>query len=135
MGSSIFELADKLKELKDKKKSLDEEIKAVNAEIEFTDIELSEAMIQEEMQNFKRSGLTFYINTKTYASAIPEFKEELFETLKNEGYGDLIYETVNANSLSAFVKEQILMNEDSLPDWMDGLVHVYDKTTIGIRKG
>lgn len=135
MESNIFELADKLKELKDKKKALDEEMKALNAEIDFTDIELSEAMLQEEMQNFKRGGSVFYINTKTYASAIPGNKDELFKKLKSEGYGDLIYETVNANSLSAFVKEQVLINEDKLPDWLDGLVHVYDKTTIGIRKG
>ena len=135
MENSIFELADKLKELKAKKKAVDEEMRTVNAEIEFTETELSEAMIQEEMQNFKRSGTLFYLNTKTYASAIPEFKEELFNTLKIEGYGDLIYETVNANSLSAFVKEQVLMNDDKLPGWLDGLVHVYEKTTIGLRKG
>lgn len=135
MGSNIFELADKLKELKNRKKALDEEMKALNAEIDFTDIELSEAMLQEEMQNFKRSGMLYYLNTKTYASAIPGTKEELFNKLKAEGYGDMIYETVNANSLSAFIKEQILMNEEKLPDWLEGLVNIYDKTTIGIRKG
>ncbi|WP_370813336.1 gp33 family protein [Ruminococcus callidus] len=32
--------------------------------------------------------------------------------LKENGCGDLVYETVNANSLSAFVKEQIAENQD-----------------------
>ena len=135
MEKSIFKLADKLKALKEKKKVLDQEIKDVNVEIEFTDIELSENMIQEEMQNFKRAGSMFYINTKTYASVIPEYKVEFFKKLRSEGYGDLVYETVNSNSLSAFVKEQIIENEDKLPDWLDSLIHVYEKTSIGIRKG
>lgn len=45
-----------------------------------------------------------------------------------------MYETVNANSLSAFVKEQVAENGDMLPDWLDGLVNVFEKTTVGVRK-
>ena len=45
-----------------------------------------------------------------------------------------MYETVNANSLSAFVKEQISENGDTLPDWLNGLVNVFEKTTVGVRK-
>lgn len=46
----------------------------------------------------------------------------------------MITETVNANSLSSFVKEQIAENGDALPDWLDGLVSVFEKTTVGVRK-
>lgn len=45
-----------------------------------------------------------------------------------------MYETVNANSLSAFVKEQTAENGDALPDWLSGLVNVFEKTTVGVRK-
>lgn len=58
----------------------------------------------------------------------------MYEALKNEGYGSLITETVNANSLSAFVKEQMADNDDILPDWLEGKVNVFDKVTVGIRK-
>jgi len=51
-----------------------------------------------------------------------------------KGFGELIYETVNANSLSAFVKEQIAENGDELPDWLKGLVNVFEKTTVTVRK-
>jgi len=61
-------------------------------------------------------------------------KEELFDTLRSKGFGELIYETVNANSLSAFVKEQIAENGDELPDWLKGLVNVFEKTTVTVRK-
>lgn len=131
---NIFELADKLKELRDKKKQLENEVKEINTEIEETEQELVQQMLEEEMQNFSRNGTLFYLNTKTFASPVPDEKEKLYQALKDNGYGDLVYETVNSNSLSAFIKEQIEQNEGELPKWLDGLVNVYDKTTIGMRK-
>ena len=132
--NDMFELADKLKELRDKKQHLAEETKKNNAEIEETEYKLSLEMASSETQSFNRSGTLFYLCTKLYASAVKENKAELYEALKNEGYGSLITETVNANSLSAFVKEQMVDNDDVLPDWLDGKVNVFDKVTIGIRK-
>ena len=61
-------------------------------------------------------------------------KDALFEALKANGYGDLVYQTVNANSLSSFVKEQIESNGDTLPGWLEGLVSLFDKTTVSVRK-
>ena len=132
--NDMFELADKLKELRDKKQHLAEEVKKNNAEIEETEYKLSMEMANSETQSFNRSGTLFYLCTKLYASAVKENKAELYEALKNEGYGSLITETVNANSLSAFVKEQMADNDDVLPDWLEGKVNVYDRVTIGIRK-
>ena len=91
-------------------------------------------MASTETQSFQRAGTLFYLTTKTYASANKEQKDELFDALRNEGYGSLITETINANSLSAFVKEQMSENDDILPEWLDGKVNVFDKVTVGIRK-
>ena len=132
--NDMFELADKLKELRDKKQHLAEDTKKNNAEIEDTEYKLSLEMASSETQSFNRSGTLFYLCTKLYASAVKENKAELYEALKNEGYGSLITETVNANSLSAFVKEQMADNDDILPDWLEGKVNVFDKVTVGIRK-
>ena len=68
------------------------------------------------------------------ASATAGRKDELFAALRKAGFGDLVYETVNANSLAAFVKEQTTENGDALPQWLDGLVNVFEKTTVGVRK-
>lgn len=130
----MFELADRLKELRDTKKELEQKLKAVNAEIEEVDFNLANAMLESETQNFTRSGVMFCLTNTTRASVATERKEELFEALRAEGYGGLIYETVNANSLSAFVKEQMSENNDTLPDWLNGLVNVFEKTTVGVRK-
>ncbi|WP_425348051.1 hypothetical protein [Youngiibacter multivorans] len=130
----MFKLSDKLKELRSVKKQVEDELKFINKTIDETDQRLTELMISNETQSFNRSGTLFYLNTKIYASAAGEKKEELFEALKKQGYGSLVVETVNANSLSAFVKEQILENEDLLPNWLEGKVNVFERTTVGVRK-
>ena len=132
--TDMFELADKLKELKERKAELAEETKANNAEIEQAEFQLSQLMASTETLSFQRAGTLFYLTTKTYASANKEQKDELFEALRNEGYGSLITETINANSLSAFVKEQMADNDDVLPEWLDGKVNVFDKVTVSLRK-
>lgn len=134
MSELMFQLADRLRELRAAKEDTEQELKRINAEIDEVDYQLSELMMDSETQNFTRSGTMFVLTTKTRASATAGRKEELFSALRAEGYGDLVYETVNANSLSAFVKEQIAENSDELPGWLDGLVNVFDKTTVGVRK-
>ncbi|MBT9132084.1 MAG: hypothetical protein DDT33_00594 [Firmicutes bacterium] len=91
-------------------------------------------MASSETQNFTRSGTMFCLTMTTRASATAGKKDELFEALRQSGFGDLIYETVNANSLAAFVREQISENEDALPSWLDGLVSIFEKTSVGVRK-
>jgi hypothetical protein len=129
----IFSLADRLQKLKEHKKQLEDETKSVNAEIEEVETQLAGLMVDQEMQNFTRNGRMFYLNTKVYASAVAERKAELYEWLKKNGYGDLVYETVNANSLAAFVREQ-LEEADELPEGLAEMVNVFEKTTVGIRK-
>ena len=130
----IYSLSDKLKALKDEKASLEDKKKKVEEEIEETDEAMVALMIDTETPSFTRSGFTFSLTNTKRASAVADCKSKLYEALKKEGHGDLVYETVNANSLSAFVKEQIENNDDELPDWLEGLVNVYDQKRIGVRK-
>lgn len=130
----MFELADKLKKLRDTKKDTELRVKLLNAEIDQVEYELSELMTNTETQNFTRSGTMFCLTTTTRASATAGKKDELYEVLKQSRFGDLVYETVNANSLSAFVREQIAENDDVLPEWLDGLVNIFEKTKVGVRK-
>ena len=133
-SEELFALADQLRELKETKKYAEQELKEITEEIERIDAALVEQMIASETQNFTRNGTMFCLTNSTRASATVGRKEELFESLRTAGYGDLVYETVNANSLSAFVKEQTTENGDILPEWLDGLVTVFEKTTVGVRK-
>jgi len=138
--NSLFTLADELKRLRDLKADLEQQVKDVNAQIDKTDYRLSELMAETETQNFTRAGTLFCLTTKTRASAVADRKDELYAALRAQGYGDLVYETVNANSLSSFVRECMEENAekdgggDALPAWLMGLVNVFDKVTVGVRK-
>jgi hypothetical protein len=129
----MFELADKLKDLKEAKKDAEQRVKELNSQIDEVDYALSELMAETETQSFNRAGTMYYLSTTTRASAMAGRKDELFECLKENGYGSLVVETINANSLSAFVKEQISENEDVLPSWLEGLVNVFEKTGVNLR--
>lgn len=133
--NNIFSLADQLKELKDRKKDLDTEVKALNAEIEKLDMELSDAMAEAECERFSRNGSTFYLNTRLFASPVAGRKDEMITALKDNGYGDIVTETVNANTLSSFVKEQMMLNADEVPLWLSDVINTYEKVSVGIRKG
>lgn len=132
--SPLFELADRLKNLKDQKKQKELELKSINDMIFEVDATLSELMIIKETQNFTRGGTTFCLTTSTKASAVAGLKDELYSKLREKGYEDLIHETINANSLSSFVKEQMSENDNLLPSWLEGFVNVYEKNTVGVRK-
>lgn len=135
MDNRIFELADRLKSAKDKKKEIDAESKELGAKIEELDLALSDAMAEAECERFSRNGSTFYLNTRLYASPIAGQKEAMFQALKENGYGGLVTETVNANTLASFVKEQMAENNDEVPGWISEVVNTFEKVSVGIRKG
>ena len=91
-------------------------------------------MTQSDTQNFTHAGTQFSIRTSTHASAKAGRKADLFTALRGEGYGELITETINANTLTAFVKEQREANDGELPEWMGDLVSVFDEKKISVRK-
>ena len=134
----IFSLADRLTALNNRKKELDQELKKTNAEIEVVNDKLVAEMVEDEIQNFKRNNITYYLQTQYYPSIIAEesAQHQFFENLRKEGFGDIIKETVHPQTLKAFVKEQINSTEDGeLPEYMKGLVNVYTKEKVNTRKG
>ena len=135
MDKYIFELADKLKVLKEHKKDLESEVKSITDEIEAIDLELSDAMAEAECERFSRNGNTFYLSSRLFASPASGRKDDMILALKDNGYGDLVTETVNANTLASFVKEQKTLNADEVPAWLADVVNIHEKISVGIRKG
>ena len=134
ISNEMFALAERLKELRDAKSASEEKTKEINAALCVVEQQLVQMMADTETQNFTRGGTMFFLTNKTRASAVAESKTKLYQALKRKGYGDLVYETVNANSLSAFVSEQISENNEELPRWLNGLVNVYEQTKVSVRK-
>lgn len=131
--NAMLILADQLKIMRDRQKELKDELKDVNGEVERLERELADMMLQEEVPNFNRNGHLFYISTRTFASPAAGQRDALYSWLKAHGYGDLVQETVHAGTLSSFIKE-LLEEADELPEGLDQLVNVYDKTSVNVRR-
>ena len=136
-NEALFKMADELKAAKDRKKELEKQAKENNAEIERLDKALSDAMAEAELDKFTRNGSTFYLSSRLFASAKEGLKDEMFAALKAHGYGSIVTETVNANTLASFCKEQIALSGEAeeLPAWLSEVVNTYEKTGVGVRKG
>ena len=133
-NTQIFAMADRLKALQEEKKSLEANAKALGAEIADLDNQLSDAMAEAELDRFSRGGCTFYLKSRLFASPAAGSKEEMMQALKGHGYGTLVVETVNVNTLASFLKEQREATGEDIPAWLEGIVNTYDKVSVGIRK-
>ena len=133
-NTRIFEIADRLKALQEQKKDLEARTKALTAEIDALDTELSDAMADAELERFSRNGHTFYLKTRLFASPAAGRKDEMLEALKTNGYGSLVVESVNAQTLASFVKEQRELNEGKDPSWFNGTISSFEKISVGVRK-
>ena len=136
MNESLFELADRLKAARDRKKELDAESKEIGAQIEDLDRQLSEAMAEQEVDRFSRNGSLFYLSSRLFAGPTAGEKDAMIAALKANGYGALVTETVNANTLASFAKERMAETETGeLPGWLSDVVSTFEKVSVGVRKG
>lgn len=133
-NTKIFEMADRLKTLHEQKKNLEEQTKTLGAEIEELDELLSDAMTDAELDRFSRNGSTFYLKSRLFASPASGRKDEMMRVLKENGYGSLVVEAVNANTLASFIKEQREITGEDVPAWLGDTVSTYEKVSVGIRK-
>ena len=131
-NTNMLLLADRFKELRDKKAALQDELKALQADLDQAEAALVEAMTTEECSGFKRNGFGFSLVVKEYPGAIPELKAELYDAMKKHGFEHLF--TINPMTLSGTVKELKSNTDDVLPDWLEGLVRIYEQPSITVRK-
>lgn len=133
----LRKLASILETNKDTKGRLEAELKAVNATLK----ELEEVKIPKEMErlglvkNNKGSfttatGMRISLRTDVYASTVKEHEPEFFEWLRDHEAGSLIKESVHAQTLRAYVREQ-RENGVTVPEH---LINVYEVTKAVLTK-
>lgn len=133
-NTQIFEMADRLKSLQEQKKDLEAQTKAMAVKIAELDEQLSDAMSEAELDRFSRNGSTFYLKSRLFASPASGRKDEMMQALKENGYGSLVVETVNSNTLASFIKEQREATGEEVPAWLGDTVSTYEKVSVGIRR-
>lgn len=129
----------------DRKAELEDQTKANNAEKERLEQEICQIMVDEEKPNTTVDGFTYSLQQKTMYSKKSE--EDLahlqneegivfFDVLREQGIGDIIKETVNAQTLQSTIKAMAddLPEGEELPEDLAKCLNIYEKLSIMKRK-
>lgn len=131
---TIMEQVDAYRELLDTKEQLAEATKENNKAIETARDALAQTMLDEETPKISRSGYSYTLQPKTKYSKASGKDEELMDTLRSFGLGDLIKETVNAQSLQGAMSNLASENDDTLPDEFADCVKTFEFYDVARRK-
>ena len=116
------------------KDQLNAQLKDINEEIELKRAELADAMIDADIPKVTHLGYSWSVGTKTRFSKKAGADEELFELLRDNGLGDIIKETVNAQTLQGTMSGIAAENDGELPDEWKDVINVYEFNDITRRK-
>lgn len=133
MAEDILKKADRFRRIKEERAELKKTDDKLKREAEEIELEIIGEMTEAELQNFSVSGKTFYLTSRLFASPKAGEAEKLYNWLKVHGYGDIVKETVNANTLSAFIKELKEEHGDELPADLEDILNVFEKVSIGMK--
>ena len=125
---------DELKALLDRKDVLAEAVKENNKAIEIAKKELADLMLSEETTQVVRNGFSYSLQEKVKYSKKAGDDARFLATLREQGLGDLIKETVQAQTLNSAIKNVVEENEGELPEELAGIINVYDYFDIVKRK-
>lgn len=125
--------------LLDKKDQLAQDTKDNNAAIDKLKAEIAETMIDEDIPSQGYGDYVYSLQDKIKYSKrgeaeLQEKGLDFFEVLREQGFGDIIKETVNANTLQSTMKAVADENDGELPPEIDEIVSSYEMTDISRRK-
>lgn len=131
-NNELFTLSDQYLEGRNRKQELEQQLKDATRIMEQIEQEMMQRMTDSEIDSFKRNGVLFSIVSREFESANPETKDELYREFKERGFENLF--TINANTLGGVVREMKKENDGVLPEWLNGLINTYEKTSIRIKR-
>lgn len=131
--NELSENAEKLVAYRNKKDNLKAELKETQEVIDSIEEILIKEMVDNEISKFGHNGKTFYIRTNIFPNVDAKNKETLNEIMKENGYAEIVKETINPATLRATIKEMLDNNEGELEDWLKPIISIYEKITIGVR--
>lgn len=130
VNSSYAELAQRLAELRDQISSKESEVSLLKQEREILQKKvLPEKMSADGMQNVTVKGVgRLSIRPDMQVSVLAENRMLLQRWLKDNGFGELVVETINSSTLKAFVKEQVNEGNDLPFDLIN--IHAFEQVTL-----
>lgn len=129
---SLQDLVTRMHKLRAEKDHEEEILKRINEDFDLIRFELvPDAMEDEGIERVRYEGIgTVYLRSGLRASINPQRREEAFLWLDDNGHGDLVKPTVNAQSLAAAIGK-IVADGNAIPE---GLINVHPYTQAVITK-
>ncbi len=134
ISNEVLDLIDQFKAALEEKDSLAEATKRNNAEVIDLRDKLAQAMVDAEIDQVGRHGVNWKLKPTTKYSKKAGMDDALFEILQNNGLGNLIRETVNAQTLQGAMSELAKENDDELPEEFTKVINKYEYMDISHRK-
>jgi len=131
--SDIGPLLDRYSEMILEQDALDAELKDLKAEIKDLKRRIVDQMTLDETDGVDRKGRRYSLVSKTKYSKAAGNDEAFYAALRHVGLGDLIHETVNANTFNAAMN-QVVEETDMVPAELTDLINVYSYTDLSVRK-
>lgn len=120
--------------LLDRKEALATQTTENNKAIEKARADLAACMIDEEFDRLTSKGYSYILTEKTCYSKRAGTDDALFETLREDGLGDIIKETVNPRTLQAAMKDLAERNDGDLPEQYRSMISEYSFWDVLRRK-
>ena len=130
----MIELAKELLKFNKAIKDTEEIVQYLKEKRDNIEIRLINEMVDDEVSNLSIDGQKIYLATRISVSPKSGRKDALFEALTDNGYADIIKPTINANTLTATVRELMEHNDNQVPEWLADKVSLYTVTNARIRK-
>lgn len=135
---TLLDMVRDYQSLLERKEELADEVKANNALIEEAKANISQQMIDDDCPSISVGGFKFTLTPKAIYSKKSEAELasegiNFFETLREEGLGDIIVESVNTRTLQSTIKAYVEEN-DGLSEDLAKCISIFDTYDITRRR-
>ena len=125
LSTLVAEFAD----LTEQRRKLEAEVKKLATDLAAREEKLVEGFAEAGIQNIKTAtGQTIYLNREIFAKLVGDQKKA-YTAFRRAGLGDFVKETVNANTLRAWVREM----DEVLPKGLQPYIDVTEVYRMRMR--
>lgn len=135
---TLLDMVKDYQALLEKKDELAELTKQNNAAIEAAKDAIAQQMVDDDCPRISTGGYTFTLQHKTSYSKrsdaeLAESGADFLGTLREEGLGDIIVETVNPRTLQSTIKAYV-EEHGELSEGLDTIIRAYEFNDVARRK-
>jgi hypothetical protein len=128
MDNELVQLGQKIYDLIQKKVILEVQVDKLTEELNIEQAKMIDTMESLQVKNIRLDDIgMFYLASSIYPKVLDQ--QLLFDDLRSRGDGSLIKETINSNTLRAYIKE-CMDNKNEVPKGIE----IYAETKLRLKK-